>query len=91
MAVFLKSDGTKLRDTTSFFVMATDLENDITKITPKISENSDRFFYQEAVEGNELFYVDNVTFNSNLQNIIEKINSISKLINTETKMNFKNN
>lgn len=65
MAVFLKSDGTKLRDTTSFFVMATDLENDITKITPKISENSDRFFYQEAVEGNELFYVDNVTFNSN--------------------------
>ena len=33
---------------------------------------------------------ENVTFNSNLQNIIEKINSISKLINTETKMNFKN-
>lgn len=33
---------------------------------------------------------ENVTFNSNLQNIIEKINSISNLINTETKMNFKN-
>ena len=33
---------------------------------------------------------ENITFNSNLQNIIKKINLISKAINTETKMNFKN-
>ena len=33
---------------------------------------------------------ENIIFNSNLQNIIEKINLISKVINTETKMNFKN-
>lgn len=33
---------------------------------------------------------ENITFSSNLQNIIEKINLISKTISTETKSNFKN-
>lgn len=58
LGVFIKSDGTKVRNTSAFLTTGIDDEKDVTKITPKILSNSDRFIYQETT--NPFFFIDQI-------------------------------